>query len=161
MRRLLLVLSLAAAVAAVPAAGSIKPVVPPFVQQLALKKAGTVAYAPTRVPFGYRYTSYTWLAASRQLTFRFDDRRYARNGKHALRFTAEPFAGTLASCADGKQKTLQLDGNKVYWDGGVAWRCVRGADGKLVKLLAAGPNLPDVALGIVAASGKRILRSAP
>ena len=158
MRRLLLALSLAAAVAAVPTSASTKPIVPVFIQQLALKKAGPVAYAPTRVPFGYRYTGYTWLAGSRQLTFRFDDHRYARNGKHALRFTAEPFAGTLASCAAGKQKTLQLDGNKVYWDSAVAWRCVRGANGKLVKLLAAGPNLPDVALGIVVASGKRIAR---
>ena len=76
-----------------------------------------------------------------------------------LRFTAEPFAGTLASCADGKQKTLQLDGNKVYWDNAVAWRCVRGTDGKLVKLTASGPKLPDVALGIVVASGKRIARA--
>ena len=159
MRRLLLVLTLLAAVAAVPASASSKPVVPVFIQQLALKKAGTVAYAPTRVPFGYRYTGYSWLPASRQLTFRFDDRRYPRNGKHVLRFTAEPFAGTLASCADGKQKTLQLDGNKVYWDNAVAWRCVRGADGKLVKLTASGPKLPDVALGIVVASGKRIARA--
>jgi hypothetical protein len=108
------------------------------------------------VPFGYRYTGYTWLPGARQLTFRFDDRRYARNGKHALRFTAQPFTGTLASCADGKQKTLQLDGNKVYWDGSVAWRCVHGANGRLVKLLAAGAKLPDSALGIVVASGKRI-----
>jgi hypothetical protein len=157
-RRVLLVVSLVGLVAAVPAVAiaAAKPIVPPFIQQLALKKAGPLAYAPTRVPFGYRYTGYSWVPASKQLTFRFDDKHYAKNGKHALRFTAEPFAGTLASCADGKQKTLQLDGNKVYWDGGVAWRCVRGSNGKLVKLLAAGPNLPDSALGIVVASGKRI-----
>ena len=155
-RRVLLAASLVAAIAAVPPAAATKPIVPPFIQLLALKKAGPVAYTPTRVPFGYRYTGYTWLPASKQLTFRFDDKHYARNGKHALRFTAEPFAGTLASCADGKQKTLQLDGNKVYWDGSLAWRCVRGSNGKLVKLLASGPNLPDSALGIVVASGKRI-----
>jgi hypothetical protein len=157
-RRIVLAVSLLAALAAVPtvAVAAAKPIVPPFIQKLALRKAGPLAYTPTRVPFGYRYTGYTWLPASKQLTFRFDDRHYARNGKHALRFTAEPFAGTMASCANGKQKTLQLDGNKVYWDGGVAWRCVRGSNGKLVKLLASGPNLPDSALGIVVASGKRI-----
>jgi hypothetical protein len=148
----------AAAACALPAAeaSATKPVVPVFIQQLALKKAATVAYAPTRMTFAYRYTGYTWLAASRQLTFRFDDRRFPRTGKHALRFTAEPFKGTLATCSAGKQKTLQLDGNKVYWDGSLAWRCVRGGDGRLVKLLASGPNLPDAALGIVVASGKRI-----
>ena len=158
MRRILLAVSVLAALAAVPtiAAAATNPVVPVFIQKLALKKAGPFAYTPTRVPFGYRYTSYSWLPASKQLTFRFDDKHYAKNGKHALRFTAQPFAGTLASCADGKQKTLQLDGNKVYWDGSVAWRCVRGSNGKLVKLLASGPNLPDSALGIVVASGKRL-----
>jgi hypothetical protein len=71
-------------------------------------------------------------------------------------FGAEPFRGSLASCPDGKTKTLQLDGNKVYWDGTVAWRCVRTPAGRLVKMTATGPNLPDVALGIVVASGKRV-----
>jgi hypothetical protein len=158
MRRALVVFSLVVAIAAAAAGAATKPVVPVFVQRLAVEKAGAVAYAPTRVPFGYRYTGYTWLTAGRQLTFRFDDRRFPRNGKHVLRFTAEPFRGTLASCALGKQKTLQLDGNKVYWDSGLAWRCVRGADARLVKLLAAGPGLPDVALGRVVASGRRIGR---
>jgi hypothetical protein len=51
---------------------------------------------------------------------------------------------------------MQLDGNKVYWDGAVAWRCVRGRDGRNVKLAATGPKLPDTALGIVVASAKRL-----
>ncbi len=154
--RILLALSVLSAAAALPAAAATEPVVPVFIQKVAVQKAGPLAYAPTRLPFRYRYTGYTWRAASHQLSFRFDDRRFPLNGKHRVWFTSERFAGTLTSCADGKQKTLQLDGNKVYWDGGVAWRCVRGPDGKLVKLLASGPNLPDVALGIVVASGRRI-----
>ena len=64
--------------------------------------------------------------------------------------------GSLASCANGKQKTIQYDGNKVYWAGGLAWRCVRGAGGRNVKLLAAGPTLPDVALAQIVSSGKRL-----
>jgi hypothetical protein len=147
-----------AGVVPLAAAAAAAPTVPTFVQRIAVAKAGPLAYVPARVPFGYRYTGYRYDAAHRILAFRFDDRRYAANGKHRLWFTAEPFGGTLASCADGKQKTLQMDGNKVYSDGGVAWRCVQGAGGRIVKLLASGPNLPDVALGGVAASGKRIAR---
>jgi hypothetical protein len=153
---LILLLAAAALAAPVAAASTAKPTVPPFIQNAARAKAGTVAYAPTRLPRKYAYLRYRWLAASRQLTFWFADSRYPVNGKHTVAFTAEPFAGTLASCADGKQKTLQLDGNKVYWDGSLAWRCLRGANGKLVKLLASGPNLPDVALGQIVASGKRL-----
>jgi hypothetical protein len=49
-----------------------------------------------------------------------------------------------------------MGGNKVFWDGTVAWRCVAGPGGRLVKIAASGPNLPDVALGRVSASGKRV-----
>jgi hypothetical protein len=49
-----------------------------------------------------------------------------------------------------------MGGNKVYWDGAVAWRCVRSPAGGNVKLSAAGPNLPDVGLGRVAASAKHL-----
>jgi hypothetical protein len=150
---LLAAAALAAPVAAVAAA---RPAVPVFIQKLAQAKAGPVAYAPTRLPFRYAYRRYRWAPATHRLTYWFADTRYPANGKHSIAVTAEPFGGTLASCADGKQKTLQLDGNKVYWDGSVAWRCVTGANGKLVKILASGPNLPDSALGIVAASVKRI-----
>jgi hypothetical protein len=129
------------------------PVVPPFIQQLVRRRAGELAYIPTRVPFGYRYRSYTWRDA--RLTIRLVDPRYPNPARHTVLFGARRFAGTAASCADGKTKTLQLDGNRVYWDGTVAWRCVRAPGGRLVQLTASGPTLPDVALGIVVASGKR------
>lgn len=128
------------------------PVVPPFIQKLVRAKAGGLAYVPTRVPFRYRYLGYGW--KGRVLTIKVADRRFPLDGRHSLAFTAQRF-GTLASCGDGREKTLQMDGNKVYWDGEVAWRCVRGADGRAVRLAASGPNLPDVALGRVVASGKR------
>ena len=130
------------------------PVVPPFIQHLVQRRAGELAYVPTRAPFHYRYYSYSWRDG--RLTIRLVDRRYPLDGLNSVFFSARRFAGTLASCATGKRKTMQLDGNKVYWDGIVAWRCVRTPAGHLVKLSAADPNLPDVALGIVVASGKRI-----
>jgi hypothetical protein len=146
-------LAVAALLPASLSAAKPNPVVPPFIQKLVRAKAGGLGYVPTRVPFRYRYVGYGW--KGRVLTIRIADRRFPVDGRHSLAFTARRFSGTLASCGDGREKTLQMGGNKVYWDGEVAWRCVRGSGGRAVRLAAAGPNLPDVALGRVVASGKR------
>jgi hypothetical protein len=137
---------LAGMLAAPATAAAKQPLVPTFISQLVQRKAGGLAYAPTRAPFRYRYESFTW--KSPVLTIRLVDPRYANAARHRVTFTARRFGG---DCTAGKLKTLQLDGNRVYWDGKVAWRCVRG-----VKLSAAGPNLPDIALGQVVASVKRL-----
>ncbi len=151
-------LGIAVALAAAPVASAgPSPLVPPFIAGLIKARAGALAYAPTRSPFGYRYLSYTWTAKTKILNVRLHDKHYRPgNARHTATFTAEWFGGTLASCAAGKQKTIQYDGNKVYWDAGVAWRCVRGAGGRNVKLLAASPALPDVALAQIVSSGKRL-----
>ena len=146
-------LAVAALLPASLSAAKTSPVVPPFIQNLVRAKAGGLAYVPTRVPFRYRYVRYGW--NGRVLTIRIADRRFPLDGRRSLAFTARRFGGTLASCGDGREKTLQMGGNKVYWDGEAAWRCVRGPDGRAVRLAASGPNLPDVALGRVVASGKR------
>jgi hypothetical protein len=151
-----LALLAALAVVALPAqAGAAEPklLVPPFIQKLVRAKAGSLAYVPTRSPLGYRYSAYRW--NGRVLTIRLADRRFPVDGRHSIAVTARRFPGALASCGNGRDKTLQMGGNKVYWDGEVAWRCIRGANGRIVRVAASGPNLPDVALGRVVASGKR------
>jgi hypothetical protein len=155
MRPLALLAGLTVAVVlAVPAsAAGRNPVIPPFIQNLVGARAGSVAHVPTRVPFAYRYAGYRWNGSV--LTITLADRRFAVDGRHSIAFTARRFGGTFASCGNGREKTLQMGGNKVYWDGEVAWRCIRGANGRLVRVAASGPNLPDVALGRVVASGKR------
>jgi hypothetical protein len=130
------------------------PVVPPFIQHLVQRKAGELAYVPTRTPWKHRYGSYSWRDG--RLTIRLVDTRYPVNYLNSVSFSAQRFRGTLASCANGKDKTLQLDGNKVYWDGIIAWRCVRAASGHLVKLSATGPNQSEVPLAVVVASGRRV-----
>jgi hypothetical protein len=140
------------------AAAKSTPIVPPFIQQLARAKAGVLAYVPTRVPLRYRYVGYGW--NGRRLEIKVADRRFPLDGRHSVAFTAQRFGRTLASCGAGREKTLQMGGNKVYWDGAVAWRCVRASDGRLVRLAASGPNLPDVALARVVASGKRVASAA-
>lgn len=149
-------LAIASLVPASVSAAKPQPVVPPFIQKLVRAKAGALAYVPTRVPFRYRYVRYRWDGARRVLTITFADRRVTVDGRHSITVTTRPFGGTLASCGNGREKTLQMGGNKVYWDGEAAWRCVRGSNGRLVRIAAAGPNFPDVALGRLVASAKRV-----
>lgn len=151
MKRVSLLVFVLAALPAVAAAAV--PAVPGFVQGLIAKRAAGAAYVPTRLPFRYRYTSYR--ASAGRVVLRFDDARYARNGRHAITFTSAPFGDPLTACGDGRVKTLQLDGNKVYWDGTDAWRCLRRGS-RAVRVSARGPNLPDVALGRVIASVRHV-----
>jgi hypothetical protein len=132
--------------------------VPPYIQHLLELRAGALAYAPTRGPFGYRYQSYTWNPAAKQLTVRLHDRHYKPSNRNrglavTVRWSGLPFA----RCRDRNEKSYQVDGNLVFSSGGdVAWRCVRGSDGRSVKIVAAGKNLPAAALAIVASSVKRV-----
>ena len=146
MRKLALLAVATLALAAPAAAAS--PLVPPFIQSLVKEKAGAQAYVPTRAPFRYTYLSYRWNARDRILVVRLVDRRYPNRAAHTVFFSVHRFSG---DCATGNQKSYQLDGNKVYSDANVAWRCLPG-----VKLLASGPNLPTVALGQVVASAKKV-----
>jgi hypothetical protein len=151
--RPLAVVAILLLVSAPAAAAKSTPVVPPFIQQLVHAKAGASAFVPTRAPLHHRYVAYRW--NGRVLEIRLADRRFPRDGRHSVVFTAQRFRSTLASCGSARERTLQMGGNKVYWDGAVAWRCVRASDGRLVRLAASGASLPDVALGRVVASGKR------
>lgn len=141
-------------VACVPAADAAGTVVPLAAQVRILVVAGPQAVVPTRMAFGYRYRTWSYGSRARRLAIRFDDRRRPP-GARSLAFVAEPFRRPLARCGDGRQKTMQLAGNKVYWDGREAWRCIAGPRGA-VRVAASGPALPDVALGRVVASARRL-----
>ena len=153
---MLAILMLLAAPAVARADVTPEPAVPPVVQALVARKAGGLAYVPTRLPLRYRYRSYRWDPAARTLTLRFGDERFPPSARHTLVFTVEPYGRPLARCGDGRLKTLQMGGNRVYWDGSVAWRCRRGADGRTVRMSATHPTFPEFALGRVVASGKRV-----
>jgi hypothetical protein len=128
--------------------------VPASVQAQIKAKAGALAYVPTRTAIGFRYVSWSYRPGELQISFR-------NKARWEIKFVATPLKG---SCTAGKEKSFQLDGNKVYWShtatGQQAWRCVTGSNGRQVRLVAASPQPPtrfaDVGLGIVAASGKRI-----
>jgi hypothetical protein len=147
---------LAALALAAPAAAA-APVVPVSAQSQIRARAGVAAYAPTRLPFRYRYRAFAFNRSTGILAIRFADVRYlATRHPRRLYFSVQRYTGTLVQCGAGKQKTLQLDGNKVYADSDVTWRCQRTPRGSIVKITASGPSLPNVALGRVVASAKRL-----
>jgi hypothetical protein len=143
----LLLLTLVVTAAASAAVGP----VPSRSQQAIEKRASTLAYVPARVPTGWRY--YRWAFTPTPPALRIWFRNKARQ---EITFVASPLRG---ACQAGREKTFQLDGNKVYWSHTAneqqAWRCV----GK-VRLTVATPLPPtkfsDTGLGIVAASGHRV-----
>jgi hypothetical protein len=141
---------------ATAAGASTPPPVPVSAQAKIRKTAGAEAYVPTRLVSGghYRFRIWSFTKATKTLHIRFADLRFAL-GTHPLYFTVAPFRAPFGRCADGKLKTIQYDGNRVYSNGREAWRCIAGPRG-VVKVTATGPHLPDVALARVVASAKRI-----
>jgi hypothetical protein len=125
------------------------PIVPLSVQHAIVRRAPALAYVPARIATGYRYRH--WAFAGSAVRIRFANRA----GKEIV-FVAARRAGP---CTDGREKTFQMAGNKVYWgqraEEQEAWRCLNG-----VQLVAATPQPPtafaDVGLGRVAASAHRI-----
>ena len=61
------------------------PLVPPFIQHVIQQKADPLAYIPTRASLGWRYSSYTWNATTKQLTVRVHDKHYKlSNTNHTI-----------------------------------------------------------------------------
>ena len=154
MRRALPLTLVLAAVAAASASAAAAPVVPRH-SQLALRhKLPALAYVPTRVGFGFRY--YKWATTTRPaLRIWFRDK-----AAREITFVATFQKG---ACATGKEKSFQLDGNKVYWSHTAneqqAWRCLV-RNGRTVRLTVATPIPPttfaDVGIGRIAASGRYV-----
>jgi hypothetical protein len=146
---LLLSLAFAASAAAVS-----RSVVPQPVQAQIARKVPGMAYAPTRMALGFRYT--TWQKTPATIEVTFDNK-----AGWEIRFVVLRVNG---ACRMGMEKSFQLDGNKVYWSHTgaeqQAWRCVTRPDGRQLRLVASSPQPPtlfaDVGLGRVVASGKQI-----
>ena len=144
-----LALTLVASAATAP-----PPVVPLPVQAHIKHRAPLLAYVPTRAAIGFRYTH--WLRTKQTVQIMF-----VNKAGWEIDFIATRQHG---SCRAGMEKSYQLDGNMVYWSHTgaeqQAWRCVTGALGRQVRLVASSPQSPTtfaaVGLGRVVASGKRI-----
>jgi hypothetical protein len=156
MPRLLLTSTVLLAVFAAQATAAAAPVVPLSSQQAIAKRAGLLAYVPARVPTGFHYWRWTYTPKPRALRIWFRNR-----ANWQITFVVSPQAGP---CDRAKEKSFQLDGNKVYWshtrNEQQAWRCVTGTNGRPVRLTAAiaqpSTVFSDSGLGRVAAAGKRI-----
>jgi hypothetical protein len=124
--------------------------VPVPVQTQIVAKAPQLAYAPSRLAPGWRYSHWTHAGAVRIW--------FTNKAGREIVFVAARFAG---DCRAGREKTFQLAGVKVYWghtaDEQEAWRCVSGV--KLVAATSLPPDrFADVGLGRLAASGHRLRR---
>lgn len=147
MRTLILLASVAVAAA---------PPVPLRSQQAIKQRTTLYAYLPARVPIGFRY--YRWSFTPKPAALRIVFRNKAG---WEIVFSASPGAACTGA---GKEKSFQLDGNKVYWSHTAteqhAWRCVVGRNHKLIRLTASTTVLPtkfsDTGLGQVAAAGHYI-----
>src|SRR5919108_815365 len=132
------------------------PPVPVPVQHAIALRTPQLGYVPARLPTGYRYLKWRWAETAAVLRIWFRNRA----GKEIV-FVSKWQYG---SWAQGKEKTFQMAGTKVYWghraEEQEAWRCVSSGAGVLVQLTASTPQPPtefaDVGLGRVAASAHKI-----
>jgi hypothetical protein len=155
----------AAVFAAGPAAAKFTPAwtyLPTTLRAKLANAAGGTLYLPARTPLFYRYRSGAGMRDG-VLSVRFTNRVRVRKG--VWRWTGQSFLWQVrtlpaaTACRDWKsaEKTLQVDGNKVFWSGGTAWRCVTDRRGRVHVLSASqGGKLPDVALAVVAAGGLEV-----
>jgi len=160
MRRLALIACpLLVAVLLAGSAAAAGPPVHAFALKMIQRYAGDGSYLPTRIPAGYRYLRWELPAGNLVVTF------WNKRNHDQFTFQVRPLPKGMECDLQGSfHRTLQLDGNKVYyggWDGDwVAWRCVTSPKTHkryLLEVHSRGP-LPDVALARVAASGKRVAR---
>jgi hypothetical protein len=137
----------------------------PVRAHLAAASGGTL-YLPARVPLFYRYRSGARVSGG-TLSVPFTNRVRVREGE--WRWTAQSFvwqvrplpAGT--DCIDWLQneKTMQLDGNKVYTstaNGAVAWRCVTDRSGRMLVLSTTQTGAHAAPFATVVASGLDVSR---
>jgi hypothetical protein len=134
----------------------------PLREQLAAKDGGSL-FLPARMPLFYRFRSGASVTNGK-LTVTFTNRVRIRQGlwrwtKQTIRWQTLPLAADT-DCAAWREldKTLQFDGNKVYWSAspapGAAWRCVTDKRGRRFVLTASGSgNFADEPLAGVVASG--------
>jgi hypothetical protein len=158
MRRLIAFASLTTGLLAASASAAIGPVVPLRSQQAIKKRTNLYAFVPTRVGFGYRYYAWKFQPGTKPALRIWFRNRLQRSRE--ITFVVSPQAG---ACDQGKEKSFQLDGNKVYWSHRAeeqqAWRCVPSPiNGKQIRLTAATSMSPrtfaDVGLGRIVASGR-------
>jgi hypothetical protein len=133
---------------------------------LATAEGGTL-YLPARTPSFYRYRSGAHVSAG-VLSVPFTNRVRVRAG--VWRWTSQTFLWQVERLSGDcrawqtNEKTLQLDGNKVYSGstasgGSIAWRCVTDRKGRTLVLSASSSRADaGVAMGLVVASGLDVSR---
>lgn len=109
------------------------PPVPRTVQRTIGRRTGVFAFAPTRVPAGFRYAKWAYQASPPLLRIFFENDAKRQEIIFAT-------AAQLAPCKTGSGRTFHVDGLAVYFTHTPvtqqAWRCVR-VRGVTVRVIAA------------------------
>ena len=145
----------AVAVAAGTAAAAARPVVPRAVQLRIAVRAPVLAYVPTRMALGFRYTG--WLKTPATVRIRF-----ANRAGWQIRFVAVRLRGSCRA-GDGEELPARRQQGLLgaHRSGAAGVALCQGPQGRLIRLVASSPQpstkFADVGLGRVVASGKRII----
>jgi hypothetical protein len=145
-----------ALVLAVPALAS-APVIPRPVQAQMYSildglGAGDLAFMPTYAPKRYHYSTFGGSSTETHITLS----PGGTGDPRTLYFSIVPFGRTIPECGEGHGRKAAVQGKTVYYETGIAWRCLRAPSGHVVVVKVHGAGLTDKVLGAVAASAKRI-----
>lgn len=132
------------------------PTVPLSAQRAIKKRVDIFAFAPARVPAGFRYAKWTFQASPPLLRIFFENDAKRQEIIFAT-------AAQLAPCKTGSGHTFHVDGLAVYFTHTPvtqqAWRCVR-VRGVTIRLIAAtrepAAKLKPSLLTAMVAAAKRI-----
>jgi hypothetical protein len=118
-------------------------------QEIARQAPPLIAYVPSQLAPGWRYSSWTTTGTMLVIVFR-------NSAGKTVDFVVGRSFGT---CGLAAQKTFQTAGVKTYWNHSAAqqqaWRCVAGVT--LTAVTSLPPNrFADVGLARLAASGRRL-----
>ena len=123
---------------------------PPVQQEIAQQAPALIAYAPSRLAPGWRYS--TWSTTGKTLVIFFENRAGGE-----IQFLVSRFTG---DCSFAAAKSFQMAGVKTYWSTKTAqqaWRCVNGV--KITAATSLPPNrFADVGLARVVASATHLRR---
>jgi hypothetical protein len=150
-------LAAVAAVAAVALAAAAVAPVPPRAQRAIAKRTNVYDYAPARVPAGFRYTSWAFMASPPLLRIFFDDAGKRRE----IIFAA---AAQLARCNTGSERTFHVAGVRVFYTHTPvtqqAWRCLphRGITIRLIAATRQPPSQLRPSLLATTAAAARLIR---
>jgi hypothetical protein len=156
-----LLVSAAAALAAVGSAVAAGPAVPPGEQQqlaalLSQLGAAELALVPTRLPSHYAFESFSVTGTPAGLDVSLIDQRLLANPTEArvreISFDTAYYTRPLGTCGRRAHRRFRLGHTTVYSDGGAVWRCLSTPRRRAVIVSAHGHLAPATLAALIASA---------